>query len=85
MTYSLSGHELSPAIIFSALQAFSNIRAPLLILPLALQALSDAYVGLGRISKVMLAGEIDNPVPVRNGAEFGESGCLIIRSASDPN
>lgn len=52
ITYSLSGHDLNPAIIFASLQAFNNIRAPLFILPLAFQALSDAYVGLGRIAKV---------------------------------
>lgn len=34
---------------------------------------SDAYVALIRISKVMLAKEIDNPVPVRPGAPFAIS------------
>ncbi|CDZ96790.1 Multidrug resistance-associated protein/mitoxantrone resistance protein, ABC superfamily [Phaffia rhodozyma] len=73
ITYSLSGHELNAAVIFSALQAFNNIRAPLLILPLAIQAMSDAYVGLGRISKCLLGGEIDNPVPVILNAEYAIS------------
>jgi ATP-binding cassette subfamily C (CFTR/MRP) protein 1 len=73
VTYSLSGHELNAAIIFTSLQAFNNIRTPLMLLPLALQSVSDAYVGLQRISKVLLAEEIDNPVPVLRGAKYAVS------------
>ncbi|CDZ97117.1 Multidrug resistance-associated protein/mitoxantrone resistance protein, ABC superfamily [Phaffia rhodozyma] len=73
ITYSLSGHQLDTATIFSALQAFNNIQLPLWILPMALQAVTDAYVGVGRISKCLLAEEIQNPVPVIPGAEYSIS------------
>ena len=73
ITYALSGHELSPPTIFAALAAFNNIRAPLFILPLAFQLLSDAYVALVRISKLMLAQEIDHPVPVLPNAPYAIS------------
>ncbi|KAF4584938.1 hypothetical protein EYR40_001764 [Pleurotus pulmonarius] len=58
ITYSLSGHELNVAIIFSSLQLFNAIRMPLLTLPIALSFLSDALVALGRISGFLLAEEL---------------------------
>lgn len=73
ITYALSGHELSPPTIFAALAAFNNIRAPLFILPLAFQLLSDAYVALVRLSKLMLTQEIDHPVSVIPNALYAIS------------
>ncbi|KAL4258198.1 ATP-binding cassette transporter C, partial [Pleurotus pulmonarius] len=58
ITYSLSGHELNVAIVFSSLQLFNAIRMPLLTLPIALSFLSDALVALGRISGFLLAEEL---------------------------
>ncbi|KII85519.1 hypothetical protein PLICRDRAFT_319144 [Plicaturopsis crispa FD-325 SS-3] len=61
ITYSLSGHDLDVAIIFSSLQFFNIIRAPLLYFPLVLSNCSDAVVALGRISEFLLAEELDKP------------------------
>ena len=49
--------------------------APLFVLqlPYSFQTCSDAYVALIRISKAMLAQEIDHPVPVRPDAPFAIS------------
>ena len=47
VTYSLSGHDLNPAIIFSGLQYFNIIKTPITFLPLALTATTDAVVGIG--------------------------------------
>ena len=47
VTYSLSGHSLNPAIIFTSLQFFNIIKNPITFLPLALTACTDAVVGMG--------------------------------------
>lgn len=41
ITYSLTGHSLDPATIFSSLQLFNNIRAPLFFLPLVAAAVRN--------------------------------------------
>lgn len=58
VTYSLSGHTLSVPVIFSALQLFTVIRPPLIMLPLALNNCSDALVALRRISTFLCAEEL---------------------------
>ncbi|KAH7103342.1 ATP-dependent bile acid permease [Auriculariales sp. MPI-PUGE-AT-0066] len=60
VTYSLLGHGLDPAIIFSSLQFFNIIRAPLLFFPMIASAVSDSYVSLQRIAKLLLADEMED-------------------------
>ncbi|KAJ7630119.1 multidrug resistance-associated ABC transporter [Mycena polygramma] len=64
ITYALSGHELNIAIIFSSLQFFNIIRAPLIFLPFVLSALSDALVALKRIGAFLTAEELPEPYPI---------------------
>ncbi|KII85509.1 hypothetical protein PLICRDRAFT_145262 [Plicaturopsis crispa FD-325 SS-3] len=64
ITYALSGHELNVAIIFSSLQFFNIIRAPLIFFPLVLAACTDAVVALGRISKFLTAEELEEPYSI---------------------
>ncbi|KAF7373650.1 Oligomycin resistance ATP-dependent permease YOR1 [Mycena sanguinolenta] len=61
ITYALSGHDLNIAIIFSSLQFFNIIRAPLIFIPFVLSALSDAIVAFGRIGKFLTAEELPDP------------------------
>ncbi|KAJ3506143.1 hypothetical protein NLJ89_g7032 [Agrocybe chaxingu] len=65
ITYALSGHELNIAIIFSSLQLFNVIRAPLIFFPFVLSSLSDALVALGRISKFLTSEDLPEPYPVK--------------------
>ncbi|KAF5370913.1 hypothetical protein D9615_009789 [Tricholomella constricta] len=58
ITYSLTGHELSVATVFTSLQLFNIIRIPLLIFPIILSSLADLLVALGRISKFLSAEEL---------------------------
>ncbi|CAA7270432.1 unnamed protein product [Cyclocybe aegerita] len=67
ITYALSGHELNIAIIFSSLQLFNVIRAPLVFFPFVLSSLSDALVALGRISKFLTSEDLPEPYPVKPG------------------
>ncbi|KZO98300.1 multidrug resistance-associated ABC transporter [Calocera viscosa TUFC12733] len=64
ITYALSNHPLEPAIIFSSLQYFNIIRAPLILLPLVIIGCTDAYIALGRIGKMLVAPELEEPYTV---------------------
>jgi len=46
ITYSLTGHPLNAAIIFSALQQFNIIKYPLQNLPNSLSAVLDSMSGM---------------------------------------
>ncbi|TFK36263.1 multidrug resistance-associated ABC transporter [Crucibulum laeve] len=68
ITYALSGHDLNVAIIFSSLQLFNIIRAPLIFFPFVLSSLSEALVALGRISKFLAAEELAEPYKIDQDA-----------------
>ncbi|KAI0795014.1 multidrug resistance-associated ABC transporter [Abortiporus biennis] len=61
ITYALSGHNLNVAIIFSSLQFFNIIRAPLVFFPVVIAAAADAVVALGRIGSFLTAEELADP------------------------
>ncbi|KAI5122830.1 hypothetical protein M0805_003125 [Coniferiporia weirii] len=69
ITYALSGHNLNPSIIFSSLQFFNIIRAPLTFFPLVLTSCSDAVVALGRIGTFLVAEELEEPYVVDSSPE----------------
>lgn len=52
---------MNVAIIFTSLQFFNIIRTPLIWLPLVLASLSDVLVALNRLSKFLVAEELDEP------------------------
>jgi ATP-binding cassette subfamily C (CFTR/MRP) protein 1 len=58
ITYGLTGHTLDAPTILSAFQVFGVIQAPLQQLPMALAAVSDGFVALGRISAILLSEEV---------------------------
>lgn len=58
ITYSLSGHDLNPAIIFSGLQYFNILKQPLTMLPMVFTACSDAAVAITRIGHALRAEEL---------------------------
>ncbi|KAI0087237.1 multidrug resistance-associated ABC transporter [Irpex rosettiformis] len=64
ITYALSGHDLNVAIIFSSLQFFNIIRAPLAFFPLVVANCADAAVALGRIGNFLTAEELAEPYAI---------------------
>jgi ABC-type multidrug transport system fused ATPase/permease subunit len=50
VTYSLTGHTLDAAIIFSALQYFNILEMPISFLPMILTALSDAMSAVRQLT-----------------------------------
>ncbi|KZV93776.1 ABC transporter [Exidia glandulosa HHB12029] len=55
LTYSLTGHDLDPAIIFSSLSLFNLLRLPLMFLPVSLSAIADAANAVSRLQDVFTA------------------------------
>ena len=53
-----------PDRIFSSLQLFNVIRQPLQMLPMALTVSSDAYVALLRVTRALLAEELEDEMQV---------------------
>ncbi|KZV84227.1 ATP-dependent bile acid permease [Exidia glandulosa HHB12029] len=70
VTYSLTGHNLDAATIFSSLQLFNTIKDPLTLFPLTAAAFSDGLVSLRRIRKLLLAEE-GIPVPASSHTSSG--------------
>lgn len=72
VTYSVTGHSLHPANIFSSLTLFNLLRMPLLFLPMVISACIDAWVALGRIQNLLLGDEIEKPM-MDHDSEFAVS------------
>ncbi|KAI1320479.1 hypothetical protein EDD11_000864 [Mortierella claussenii] len=70
VAYSLTGHELTPAIVFSSLSLFNIMRMPLMIFPQVVSATVDALVSLRRIEDMLLAEELEELLPVNPDSEY---------------
>jgi ABC-type multidrug transport system fused ATPase/permease subunit len=55
VTYASTGGDLDPATLFTVLTLFQLLRLPLMIYPMTLSAITDAYNALGRLSNVFMA------------------------------
>ncbi|KAF8927650.1 P-loop containing nucleoside triphosphate hydrolase protein [Dissophora ornata] len=70
VVYSLTGHELTPAIVFSSLSLFNIMRMPLMIFPQVVSGMVDALVSIRRIEDMLLAEELEELSPVNPDLEF---------------
>lgn len=57
VTYSLTGHRLDAAVIFSSLALFNSLRTPLNWLPVAICQVIDGWASVKRIQAFLLAEE----------------------------
>ncbi|KAL0253531.1 hypothetical protein I308_100904 [Cryptococcus tetragattii IND107] len=73
ITYRLTGHSLTPAIIFSGLQYFNVLKTPIAFLPMCFTAISDALVGIERIGALLRAEEMREGVNVQVDASWAVS------------
>ncbi|KAF8273331.1 P-loop containing nucleoside triphosphate hydrolase protein [Lactarius quietus] len=55
LVYASSGHQLTPAIVFSSLTWFQLLRMPLMMLPLSLGTITDAKNAIGRLQECFTA------------------------------
>lgn len=59
VAYSLSGHPMDPAVIFSSLTLFQLLRLPLMFFPISVSAITDAANAAGRLHDVFVAELLD--------------------------
>ncbi|KAF9262693.1 multidrug resistance-associated ABC transporter [Marasmius fiardii PR-910] len=78
ITYSLTGHNLTVATIFTSLQFFNIIRTPMIMLPLVLSGLSEFIVAVRRISAFLTAEELPEPPLV----DFDSKDAIRVQNAS---
>ncbi|ODO10326.1 hypothetical protein I350_02555 [Cryptococcus amylolentus CBS 6273] len=71
ITYSLSGHTLNAAVIFSSLQYFNIMRVPLTMLPQLLSSFSEGKVAVDRLSTLFEAEELDHVIRIDTSSRYG--------------
>ncbi|KAJ5476818.1 ABC multidrug transporter [Penicillium sp. IBT 31633x] len=55
IVYSVSGHELTAALVFSSLSIFNSLRVPFNLLPVVIGQLTDAWTSTRRVQEYLLA------------------------------
>ncbi|KAG0695501.1 ABC transporter [Suillus ampliporus] len=66
VTYSLTGHSLTAANIFTSLTLFQLVRMPLMFLPLSLSSIADAATACDRLVHVFEAETLDDTLVINN-------------------
>ncbi|GFG20964.1 multidrug resistance-associated protein 1 [Aspergillus udagawae] len=89
ITYSLTGHSLDAAIIFSFLALFNCLRNPLNWLPIAISQSADAWSSMRRIEKFLLAEEFQDQVlldgQMHAAIEMHDASFTWERTTESPN
>ncbi|KAI0288069.1 ABC transporter [Russula brevipes] len=62
LLYAGSGHELTPAVVFSSLTSLQLMRLPLMMLPVSLNAIIDARNAIGRLQECFTAELISEEI-----------------------
>ncbi|KAI6025090.1 hypothetical protein PISMIDRAFT_27312 [Pisolithus microcarpus 441] len=78
ITYSLLGHSLDAATIFTSLTLFQLLRLPLMLLPMSISTISDAATACERLYDVFVAETSDETLVHNQGLDFA----LTVRNAS---
>ncbi|KAF9086556.1 hypothetical protein BGX27_003172, partial [Mortierella sp. AM989] len=73
VAYSLTGHELTPAIVFSSLSLFNIMRMPLMIFPRVVSSMVDALVSVRRLEELLVAEELEELPPVNPDLNYAIS------------
>ncbi|KAF9169153.1 hypothetical protein BGX21_010914 [Mortierella sp. AD011] len=73
VAYNLTGHELTPAVVFSSLSLFNIMRMPLMIFPQVVSGMVDAIVSARRIEDILLAEELEDLPPVNPNLDYAIS------------
>ncbi|PPQ65049.1 hypothetical protein CVT26_015745 [Gymnopilus dilepis] len=68
--YSLSGHDLNPGIIFSSLSLFQLLKTPVMLLPISLSSITDAYNAISRLYCVFIAETTNDDRIINLDADF---------------
>ncbi|KAI6165735.1 ABC transporter [Pisolithus thermaeus] len=78
ITYSLLGHSLDAATVFTSLTLFQLLRLPLMLLPMSISTISDAATACERLYDVFVAETSDETLVHNQGLDFA----LRVKGAS---
>ena len=78
--YALLGNVLTPTKVFTALALFNQLRFPLIFLPMLLNTLAEGRVSLQRLTRFLLAEELQNYV--ETDKTIGAEATIIVRNAT---
>ncbi|KAI6099708.1 ABC transporter [Pisolithus sp. B1] len=78
ITYSLLGHSLDAATVFTSLTLFQLLRLPLMLLPMSISTISDAATACERLYDVFVAETSDETLVHNQGLDFA----LMVKGAS---
>jgi len=70
IAYSAAGNPLTSAKVFSCIAFFNKLRAPLAILPNTFSQLTDAWVSVKRLSRLLNAKELDDLPEIDKNNEY---------------
>jgi ATP-binding cassette subfamily C (CFTR/MRP) protein 1 len=70
ITFSLSGHALNPAPVFSSLALFNQMRMQLVMLPVIIGMVSDAYQSIHRIEDFLLSEDTTDTTTLLEHGDF---------------
>ncbi|SJX60774.1 probable YOR1-ABC transporter [Sporisorium reilianum f. sp. reilianum] len=78
VVYSLTGHDLNPAVVFPSLTLFQLLRMPLIFLPLSLSATTDARNAFDRLYTTFTAEQLEDTVEHNQDSKYA----LVVRDGS---
>lgn len=70
ITYSATGHEQSPAVIWTAISLLNLLRMPMMMLPQSLSTITDASNAMDRLVGVFLAEELEETFLIEPSSKF---------------
>jgi len=79
VTYASMGYILTPAIIFTSVALFNNLRAPLSFLPVLIASFAEAKASVRRMEKYLLLPEIIQDKPT---SAASDTTVISMRNAS---
>ena len=81
--YALLGNVLTPTKVFTALALFNQLRFPLIFLPMLLNTLAEGKISLARLTRFLMASELQSYVNTTDPSVSSSSGISIaVRNAT---
>jgi len=81
--YALLGNVLTPTKVFTALALFNQLRFPLIFLPMLLNTLAEGKISLARLTRFLMASELQSYVNTTDPRVSASSGVSIaVRNAT---
>ncbi|KAJ3050077.1 hypothetical protein HK097_008934 [Rhizophlyctis rosea] len=82
VTYYKLGHAMDPIVIMPALALFYALRVPMIIMPMLLDEMTDAWIAAERIGQLLLASELEQTTKLLPPSTNASERAIEIQNAS---